>query len=86
MWYFGFLFPKNLAYSSDEELSKFVAVFVESYKDDISDDLLSQVLAFRPKNTNKELIDTIIELNLLFSFPDLVIAIVAFLTLFIPVA
>ena len=44
---FRFLFPKTLTDSSDEELSEMVAVFVNRYSDDVSDDLLSQVLAFR---------------------------------------
>jgi len=95
---FRFLFPKTLADSSDEEFSRMVAIFVNKYADDVSDDLLSQVLAFRScaaeciksaqanSNNVKELLSFIIQLDLTSSFPDLVTALSLFLTLPVSVA
>jgi len=95
---FQFVFPNQLAESSDEQLSEMVAVFVKRYKDDVSDDLLSQVLAFRAcareyivkahaaNNSVKELLNVILQLDLVSSFPDLVTALLIFLTLPVSVA
>ena len=95
---FRFLFPKTLADSSDEQLSRMVAIFVSKYADDVSDDLLSQVLAFRScaaeciksaqanNNNVKDLLNFIIQLDLTSSFPDFVTALSLFLTLPVSVA
>ena len=75
-----------------------VANFVSKYADDVSDDLLSQALAFRScaaecikkaqanNNSVKELLSFIIQLDLTSSFPDLVTALSLFLTLPVSVA
>ena len=96
---FRFLFPKTLADSSDAQLSRMVAIFVTKYADDVSDDLLSQVLAFRShaaeciksakanNNNVKDLLNFIIQLDLTSSFfPDFVTALSLFLTLPVSVA
>lgn len=85
-----FLFPKTLTDSLVEELSEMVAVFVSA--DVVSDDLLSQVLAFhscaaeciqktQENNSVKELLNIVLRLELVSGFPDLVTAFTLFLTL-----
>ena len=83
---FRFLFPKTLADSTDKQHFRMVAIFVSKYADDVSDDLLSQVLAFRSCaaeciksaqaniNNVKDLLNFIIMLDLTSSFPDFVTA------------
>ena len=74
-----------------------VTNFVNTYAEDVSDDLLSQVLAFRccaadciksahANNSVKELLNFIVQLDLISSFPDLVTALTLFLTLPVSVA
>jgi len=69
-----------------------VAIFVSKYADDVSDDLLSQVLAFRSyaaeciklaqvnNNNVKDLLNFLIQLDLTSSFPDSFTALSLFLT------
>ncbi len=94
---FRFLCSKTLTDSSGEELSAMVAVFVNRYPDDVSDDLLSQVLAFRScaaqcirkaqeNKSVKELFNFVIRLELVSGFLDLVTAFTLFLTLPVSVA
>ncbi len=90
---FGFIMPKELGRLSDDDLIQSATQFAKTYKDDISEDIVSQFLSLRscydratgPKSP-RDMLQFIVENRLESSLPDVVTCYMLFLTLPVTVA